>query len=50
MRRGGFPLLGMGMGFGMGPLFTGMMAGGLGYLFYKPGWIMAYAHGSASSA
>jgi hypothetical protein len=22
----------MGMGFGMGPLFTGMMAGGLGYL------------------
>ena len=32
MRRGGFPLLGMGMGFGMGPLFTGLLAGGLGYL------------------
>ena len=32
MRRMGFPLLGMGMGFGMGPLITGMMAGGLGYL------------------
>jgi hypothetical protein len=32
MRRMGFPLLGMGMGFGMGPLFTGLLAGGLGYL------------------
>ncbi len=32
MRRVGFPLVGMGMGFGMGPLFTGMLAGGLGYL------------------
>lgn len=32
MRRMGFPLLGMGMGFGMGPLMTGLMAGGLGYL------------------
>jgi hypothetical protein len=32
MRRGGFPLLGMGLGFGMGPLMTGLMAGGLGYL------------------
>jgi hypothetical protein len=32
MRRVGFPFLGMGMGFGMGPLFTGLMAGGLGYL------------------
>jgi Short C-terminal domain len=32
MRRGGFPLLGMGMGFGMGPLMTGLMAGGLGYV------------------
>jgi len=30
MRRVGFPLLGM--GFGMGPLMTGMLAGGLGYL------------------
>ena len=32
MRRVGFPFLGMGMGFGMGPLLTGLMAGGLGYL------------------
>lgn len=33
MRRGGMPLIGMGMGMGMGsPLFTGLMAGGLGYL------------------
>jgi len=32
MRRGGFPLLGMGMGMGMGPLFSGLMAGGLGYM------------------
>ena len=32
MRRVGFPFLSMGMGFGMGPLFTGLMAGGLGYL------------------
>ena len=33
MRRGGMPLLGMGMGMGMGgPLMTGLMAGGLGYL------------------
>jgi len=32
MRRVGFPFLGLGMGFGMGPLFTGLMAGGLGYL------------------
>ena len=33
MRRGGFPLLGMGMGMGLGgPLMTGLMAGGLGYL------------------
>ncbi|MGB8213732.1 MAG: SHOCT domain-containing protein [Anaerolineales bacterium] len=31
MRRGGFPLIGMGMGMG-GPLMTGLMAGGLGYL------------------
>jgi membrane protease subunit (stomatin/prohibitin family) len=30
MRRMGFPLLGM--GFGMGPLMTGLMAGGLGYV------------------
>ena len=30
MRRFGFPLLGM--GFGMGPLITGLMVGGLGYL------------------
>jgi len=33
MRRGGMPLFGMGMGMGMGgPLMTGLMAGGLGYL------------------
>jgi len=32
MRRGGFPLIGMGMGMGMGPLFSGLMAGGLGYM------------------
>ena len=32
IRRIGFPLLGMGMGYGMGPLFTGLLAGGLGYL------------------
>jgi hypothetical protein len=33
MRRGGFPLIGMGMGMGLGgPLMTGLMAGGLGYL------------------
>jgi membrane protease subunit (stomatin/prohibitin family) len=31
MRRGGFPLIGMGMGMG-GPLMTGLMAGGLGYM------------------
>lgn len=31
MRRGGIPLLGMGLGFGS-PLMTGLMAGGLGYL------------------
>lgn len=31
MRRGGFPLIGLGMGMG-GPLLTGLMAGGLGYL------------------
>jgi Short C-terminal domain len=31
MRRMGMPLFGMGMGMG-GPLMTGLMAGGLGYL------------------
>jgi hypothetical protein len=34
-RRGGRPLIGMGgmgMGMGMGPLLTGLMGGGLGYL------------------
>jgi hypothetical protein len=33
MRRGGMPLLGTGMGMGMGsPLLTGLMTGGIGYL------------------
>jgi hypothetical protein len=33
MRRGGMPLLGSGMGMGMGsPLLTGLMTGGIGYL------------------
>ena len=33
MRRGGMPLIGMGIGMGLGgPLMTGLMAGGLGYL------------------
>ena len=32
MRRMGFPLFGMGMGMGLGPLMTGLMAGGLGYV------------------
>lgn len=35
MRRGGMPLLGMGgmgMGMGLGPLFNGLLTGGLGFL------------------
>ncbi len=34
MRRGGMPLIGMGMGMGS-PLLTGLMTGGIGYLLGK---------------
>jgi hypothetical protein len=51
MRRMGFPLLGM--GFGMGPLFTGLLAGGLGYLLgsnSQPNPQMAQGQPAAPSA